>query len=220
MSPRVTTKMTNSSVAAVLVASALGLGGCGTTLYSPQVVARGELTLRYDHGFELVAGNQRVSSGVAYNGLAHYVRCVPAAHEHARSAQRNGGAAITLSVLGSVIGLGGLIGLVGIWDRDNLAKWLGGGVGLGAVGATLGTLSWRYKNHANGHAVDAMNYYNDSVGSLGATCDDLRYPEPAGPAPEAPAPLVPGAPVPPEGLAVPPPTLPPTLPPPAPYPAQ
>lgn len=213
-------KTSSTSVAAVVLVSALGLGGCSTTLYSPQVVARGELTLRYDHGFELVAGGQRVSSGVAYNGLARYVRCVPKAHEHARSAQRNGGAAITLSVLGSVIGLSGLIGLVGIWDRDNLAKWLGGGVGLGAVGATLGTLSWRYKNHANGHAVDAMNYYNDSVGSLGATCDDLRYPEPAGPAPEPPAPAAPGAPAPLDGLAGPPPTLPPTLPPPAPYPVQ
>jgi hypothetical protein len=201
------TLITRSSVAALALVGSLGLGGCSTTTYAPQVVARGELTLRYDHGFELVAGGQRVSSGVAYNGLARYVRCVPKAHEHARSAQRNGGAAITLSVLGGVIGLGGLIGLVGIWDEPNRWSWVGGGVGLGALGATLAVLSWRYKNHANGHAVDAMNYYNDSVGSLGATCDDLRYPEPAGPAPEPTAP--PASPAP-----SPSPTLPPTLPPP------
>ncbi|HNN97929.1 MAG TPA: hypothetical protein PKI03_36950, partial [Pseudomonadota bacterium] len=53
------------------------------------------------------------------------------------------------------------------------------------VGLTLSIVSWRLKNHANGHAHDAVNFYNDSVGSLGATCDDLSYPSPVGPAPAA-----------------------------------
>ncbi|MFO0577612.1 MAG: hypothetical protein U1A78_26710 [Polyangia bacterium] len=175
---------------ALILVGALGfgstVGGCGATFYTPQVVARGELTLRYDHGFELVAGGQRVAKGLSYRGLTDYVRCVPMAEQHARSAQRNGSAAITLSVLGALIGVSGLTGLVGIWDEPNRYSWVGGGIGLGALGATLALLSWRYKNHANGHAVDAMNYYNDAVGSLGATCADLRYPAPAGPLPGAP----------------------------------
>ncbi|MBV8201017.1 MAG: hypothetical protein JOZ15_10390 [Acidobacteria bacterium] len=57
------------------------------------------------------------------------------------------------------------------------------------------------KVDANGHAVDAMNYYNDAVGALGATCDDLTYPRAAGPAPgempPPPPPLPPQAPPPP-----------------------
>lgn len=196
--------------------STVGLGGCGATFYTPQVVARGELTLRYSHGFELVAGGQRVAKGLSYRGLTDYVRCVPMAEQHARSAQRNGSAAITLSVLGALIGVSGLTGLIGIWDEPNRYSWVGGGIGLGALGATLALLSWRYKNHANGHAIDAMNYYNDAVGSLGATCADLRYPAPAGPLPGAP-----------DGSAPPDPTqptqptsLPPELPPPPAVPVQ
>lgn len=196
---------------ALAAACAGPLGGCGSTVYSPQVVARGELTLSYNHGFELSAGGRRVAKGVSYRGLADYVGCVPQAQMHARSAQNNGSAAITLSVLGAVIGVSGLIGLIGIWDEPNRWQWVGGGIGLGALGATFGGLSWRYKNHANGHAIDAMNFYNDSVGSLGATCADLRYPEPAGPLPEA-APPGGAAPAPDQPAG--PPTVAPQLPPP------
>jgi hypothetical protein len=205
-------------VAALGLGSVGSLGGCGATFYTPQVVARGELTLRYSHGFELVAGGQRVAKGLSYRGLADYVRCVPMAEQHARSAQSNGGAAITLSVLGALIGISGLTGLVGIWDEPNRYSWVGGGIGLGALGATLAILSWRYKNHANGHAIDAMNYYNDAVGSLGATCADLRYPAPAGPLPGDPS----GNPtMPPPGPNQPPATtLPPELPPPPVVPVQ
>ena len=167
-----------------LLLTVLSDGGCATTTYVPDVVARGEITIRYDSGFELVAGRQHLTSGLTYKGLADYVRCVPEAARHARSAQANGRGAVALSVLGGVIGVSGLGGLYGLYDQNNLWPWLLSGVALGAIGTTLAGLSHRLKNHANGHAVDAVNYYNDAVGSLGATCDDLRYPAPAGPGPD------------------------------------
>jgi len=178
------------------------LSGCATTTYAPRVVARGELTLQYDHGYKMNAGGERIASGLSYSGLDRYVRCVPQAHTHARAAQSAGRTAIALSILGGVIGASGLIGIVGLADSDHLGAWVGGGLGLGAVGLTLAGLSWRFKNHANGNAVDAMNYYNDSVGSLGASCDDLRYPAPAGAPIEAP-PVDPAGPLPTDPAAIP-----------------
>lgn len=163
--------------------------GCATSNYAPQVVARGELTLRYDGGFELSAGGQPVAKGLTYRGLDRYVRCVPEAHKHARQAQTAGGTAIAFSVLGGLLGAGGLTSLVALVDGDHWQAWLGGGLGMATVGLTFSILSWRFKNHANGHAIDAMNFYNDSVGSLGATCDELVYPPSAGPAPPAGMPI-------------------------------
>jgi hypothetical protein len=173
--------------------AALTASGCATSGYAPQVVARGELTVRYDGGFELSAGGRRVAKGLSYGGLDHYVRCVPEAHRHARQAQTAGGAAIAFSVLGGVLGAGGLTSLISLVDTAHWREWIAGGLGMSVVGLTFSILSWRYKNHANGHAIDAMNFYNDSVGSLGATCDELVYPPSAGPAPPTgPVPL-PGA---------------------------
>jgi hypothetical protein len=189
-----------------LLAVPLFVGGCATSSYAPQVVARGELTVRYNHRFELSAGGRPLTNGLLYPGLADYVRCVPQAAEHARDAQASGRRAVAFSVLGALFGLGTFSGLYGLYDRDNLVPWVIGGVASGILGVTLAGLSHRAKNHANGHAIDAMNYYNDAVGSLGATCDDLRYPAPAGPAPDGPpdgspppgaAPLPPAPPLPP-----------------------
>lgn len=166
--------------------------GCASTQYAPQVVARGELTLRYDDGFQIYAGQKKLTSGLTYPRLAQHVRCVPQAQEHARRARSNGQGAIATAVLGGVLGASGLIGLVGLADQDRLGLWLGGSFALSTIGLTFSIVSWRLKNHANGNALDAVNFYNDSVGSLGATCDDLSYPPPAGPpAPEATA--LPGA---------------------------
>ncbi len=173
---------------AVLAAlsSATLSGGCASTQYAPQVVARGELTLRYDGGFQVYAGHERLSSGLSYPHLAHYVRCVPEAHKHAQSARRSGIGAITTSILGGTMGAAGLVGLAGLADQDRLGLWLGLSLGLSTTGLVFSIVSWRLKNHANGHAHDAVNFYNDAVGSLGATCDDLRYPPPAGPLPAMP----------------------------------
>lgn len=175
-------------VAGVCCASMLALtlcgSGCAATSYEPAVVARGEITLSYDHrGFALTAGQKPLAHGLLYKGLPEYVRCVPEAARHAQAAQQSGRGAVALSILGGIIGVSGLFGLYGLYDTQNGWPWLLGGVGLGILGTTLAGVSHRYKNHANGHALDAVNYYNDAVGSLGATCDDLRYPAPAGPTP-------------------------------------
>ena len=184
-----------------LTALTLSGAGCAATSYEPAVVARGELTLSYDHrGFAIEAGRQPLSHGLLYKGLPEYVRCVPEAARHAREAQSSGRGAVTLSVLGAVIGLSGLFGFYGFYDKENIIPWLLGGIGAGIVGTTLGGVSHRYKNHANGHALDAVNYYNDAVGSLGATCSDLRYPAPAGQLPSPPDPVSPPNPLSPPGV--------------------
>jgi len=160
------------------------LAACVSTQYTPQVVARGELTLRNHDGLEMHAGGRRVARALSWNGLDRYVGCVTQAHEHAVAAQRNGRTSTAFAVIGGSLGILALGGLAGFADRDHLWEWLAGGVGSGVVGAIFAGTSQLLRNRANGHAVDAMNYYNDAVGSLGATCDDLRYPPSAGPAPQ------------------------------------
>ncbi|MSP58913.1 MAG: hypothetical protein EXR72_00990 [Myxococcales bacterium] len=188
---------------ALLVAAgvAAGTSGCvGSTYYTPQVVARGELTLRYDGGYEMVAGGRTVARSLPWRGLAEHVRCVPEAALQAREASHSGRSAIALSVIGALfagagiaVGATGAIVEYGVRPPETEARassllpWLGAGVGSLLVGALFAGLGRLHRNRANGHAVDAMNYYNDAVGSLGATCGDLAYPAPAGSA-EQPAP--------------------------------
>lgn len=177
--------------ACVLGATLLGCSS-GHTMYTPRVVARGELTASYDDGFTLWAGGRKVAESYQYDGLERFVRCVPEARDHARQASQNGRSATTLSTLGVVLGVGSLGGLSGLYfhDKDEAAMGviLGAGVAVAVTAVVLGALSRQAKENANGHAFDALNHYNDAVGSLGATCDDLTYPPPAGPAPPPPAP--------------------------------
>jgi hypothetical protein len=206
------------AIAIALVASVASLG-CSTTQYTPQLVARGELTLRYHGRFEMVAGNRVIARGLAWNGLTDHVRCVPAAQEQAVKAARDGTASLVLSIAGGIFGvlpIGALIGF-GVDYPNNVGAWLGTGVGLAVIGVVLAGVGRKLKNSANGHAVDALNFYNDAVGSLGATCDDLRYPAPLGPAPEMPPQQAPPPYPPPQ---YPPPQYPPAqYPPPPQYPA-
>lgn len=172
---------------AVALAGAVG-GGCASTQYTPRVVARGELTLRYDGGFEAWGGGRKVASGLTWIGLSDYVRCAPQAKEQADSARGSGVGAVVSSVLAGGLGVAALGGLYGLADERNQWTWLGAGLGAAAGGLVFGVLAQALKNSANGHAADAVNYYNDQVGSLGATCDDLVYPPSAGEAPPAPPP--------------------------------
>jgi hypothetical protein len=178
---------------------ALCLAGCATTRYEPRVVARGELTLRYRGGFELWAGEQRVARSLTWKGLDAYVRCVEPARVHAAEAARAGRASIALSAVGGALGVASLGGLYGLADDANVGAWLGGGIGVAAVGLAFVIAGRVYHNRANGHAVDAHNYYNDAVGALGASCDDLRYPPAVAPQP----PTADGAPLPPPRPAAP-----------------
>ncbi len=179
------------AAAAIAALGTSALPGCGSglTTYYPHLVARGELTLRYDNEFQLYAAGRQVANGYRYNGLPGFVRCVPTAHEHALAATSDGITGTTLSTLGIVFGVAGLGGLGGLTYYDSnpnlMFGLLGAGLASSVLGVVLAGVSRGYKNSANGHAVDAMNYYNDAVGSLGASCDDLVYPPPAGPAPPA-----------------------------------
>ena len=180
------------------IALALGAisAGCAAsnTRYEPQIVARGELTLRYDGGFALVGGGRSIARSLGWRGLSEYVRCVPAARAHAERAASDGAVAVALAILGGAFAGGAIttavvgVATTGADDTPRLLAFLGAGVGAAIVGALFAGLGRLHRNRANGHAVDAMNFYNDAVGSLGATCDDLRYPSPAGPEPASPAP--------------------------------
>jgi hypothetical protein len=184
--------MKRSIKAAVIAATMLlapALAGCGTGLstYQPKLVAQGELLLRYDNHFEIYTADRPVAQGIRYAGLADFVRCVPNAHRHAEEAQSDGATGYGLSIAGgalAVVGLGGLSGLA-FYEKDTttMAALLGAGIGLEVVGLVMAIVSRGYKASANGHAVDAVNYYNDAVGSLGGSCD---RPVPAAPPASAP----------------------------------
>lgn len=162
MSPR---WLRNSAVCAAL--ATLASTGCATTQYQPQLAARGELLLRYDGGFVMQAQGQTVARALSYRGLDRFVACVPEAHQHARSAQKSrwrGDCA--LGHWGhAVFGLAWKSGGLGRYptSMELAGRWAGGGrswtdsFGAGMAG----------KNQANGHALDAMNHYNDAVGAWG-----------------------------------------------------
>lgn len=168
------------------IALALGLlAGCGhgVSTYAPQLRAQGELTLHYDDGFSMTAEGREVASGNTWGGLTDYVKCVPKAKEHAEGAESAGTGAMVLSWLGGGIGvasLGSLAGLA-VYDEkkpDLTYGILGIGVAAAVTGVVLAAIGRNEKNVANGNAVDAMNYYNDAVGSYGGTC---RKPAPKPP---------------------------------------
>jgi hypothetical protein len=169
---------------AALIALASLIAGCAeNTAYVPRVVARGEVTLRYDGGFEAWAEGRRIARGLRWRGLSSYVGCVPPAREHAEAAAASGERAVGLSIAGGVLGGLAIGGLIGVIDENNRWAWLGAGLGSAVLGAILAGTGRLEHNRANGHAVDAINYYNDAVGSLGATCADLTYPPPTVPTP-------------------------------------
>jgi hypothetical protein len=169
-----------------LLATCVAAVGCAQTSYAPRVVARGELTLRYHHAaYEMWAGGRQVSRGLPWKGLEPYVACVEPAREHARQAREAGRAVLPLAIVGGSLGILSLGGFVGFADTSHEWQWLGGGIAVAGVGVALAATSRLLRNRANGNAVDAMNFYNDSVGALGATCADLSYPAPSGDAPPA-----------------------------------
>ena len=167
--------------AAVALACMLATGCSAATQYVPRVTARGELTIRYDDAFEAWNNNRRVARGLRWRGLDDFVRCVPQAHAEAVGARAAGTRAIVFSAVGGALGVLALGGLYGLYDTNHEWQWLGAGVGSAAAGLLFASLGRMSRNIANGRAVDAVNFYNDAVGSLGATCADLTYPPPAPP---------------------------------------
>jgi hypothetical protein len=179
--------------------SALLLAGCsGLTVVEPRVLAPHELALRYDNEFQIVSPEGEVASGIRYHGLSDYVHCVPDAAKHAHAAESSGDAAVGLTVAGIGLGVGGLAGLGGLAYSEKpevMAAFLLSGLGAEILGLVLTAVGRTYKVDANGHAVDAVNYYNDSVGSRGGLCgsNGAEIPEPPAPAapPAAHGPILP-----------------------------
>jgi hypothetical protein len=147
--------------------------GCAHTDYRPQVVARGELVLQQHGQLEMVAAHRRVARALDWRGLEPFVRCVPAAQAHAQKAARDGRASRVLAWVGGALAVASLGSLGGLADADVNHKiaWLGAGGAVAIVGTTLAGVSRLERNRANGHAVDALNYYNDAVGSRGTVCE-------------------------------------------------
>lgn len=169
------------SIRSRLLTLLLSLEVSCATQYEPRLVARGEITLRYDviRGLEPWAGRQRITSPwIGYGGLQAYVRCVPAAKRHAKRAQA-GAVGSMLSTFGSAVLSGLGIGFSvrqlddqTIYNQDATNILFGVG--------SLSLLLLReivFVPLARSNLLDAVNYYNDAVGSLGATCVDPT-PEP------------------------------------------
>ncbi|MCC6809055.1 MAG: hypothetical protein IT381_16625 [Deltaproteobacteria bacterium] len=159
-------------VIAIAVACALTACVPATTQYVPQIVAQDELTLSYDGRFGVYAGERKLTQGLLYHGLAGHVRCVPLALKHGRAAEEAGARAVAFSVVGGV--MGGLAPLSFISfispDPTTRAVSLAGGLVSAVIGAVFAGLAYKQKNEANGSAVDAVNFYNDALGSYGGSC--------------------------------------------------
>jgi hypothetical protein len=142
------------------------------TMYPPQVLARGELALEYDGRFSMTSEGKTVARGLAWNGLSRFVACSDRARPLAEAAESDGAKAYGFAIAGGILG-GASLGALGAFaspDPTTRLAILGSGVGVAILGTVLAALSHRYKNHANGQAIDAMNFYNDDVGSWGGSC--------------------------------------------------
>ena len=146
--------------------------GCARTHYQPSVVARAELVLRHGAQLEMWAGGKRVARGLAWRDLGSFVRCVPDAKRHAVQARADGRTSLALAILGGSLGALSLSSLAGVLDEKDPLNWIGTGIVVAGLGVAMAGSSIIFRNSANGHAVDALNLYNDAVGSIGASCDE------------------------------------------------
>ena len=180
--PMIAQTPTRKSLHMLGLCAGLLLASCSNTRYVSRHVARGELTLGVRAGgLEIYRGaeHQRIASSWGrWQGLEEYVRCAKKAQAHAKQAESHGNPIANVGIA--------LVGLLGgggfFWGgvaADNNGVLLGIGTIFSAISVGAAILIAQERNVANGHAVDAMNYYNDAVGSLGATCKDLKYQQPA-----------------------------------------
>lgn len=148
----------------------LVVSACSQYQYVPRRLATGELSIRADRlGTEFYTENNRViaSSFSGYVDLEDFVSCVPRATVHARHAKISYIVGSTLTGVTAAFGLATSLLLGNKMYEHSVWAGVVTAISLG------GSLSLRHR--ALGHAVDAMNYYNDQVGSLGATCREPTY---------------------------------------------
>lgn len=174
-----------------LLAVLVSTSGCVSSVRPPQLLARGEIAVSMERGLTLRAEGRVVGRSPIFRDLPEYVSCVERAHGPALGARSAGRRARAFSILGATLGFGALMGFAAIADRDHVYGYLGGALGSGVLGLGFASAGMRAKRLAIGRALDATNEYNDAVGSLGATCLDLRYPAPSGPTSPMPYPTPP-----------------------------
>lgn len=182
------TLRTRSWAAFIRISMGLTLSGCIIN-YQPHRVAPHELVLQQQTwGYEVRSGDKDffTSARHSYWALGRYVHCEEEAYRHAKLATRNQLAnyflmsiASSFAVTGSVLYATNPLGL----SRGDITKiepdltyfYL---LGSGIFAAGFGIAAFASKNSADGHLLDAVNYYNDRVGSLGAGCDGTPYAKP------------------------------------------
>ena len=162
------------AVAIVLLASFTT--GCSSTHTSfiPSRLANNELVLLYDGRYKMATTSGFATGGYQYPGLTSFVSCVPPAAAHAQAAESWGDAVIPLQAAGITLAVGGIGGAAGIAyldkNKDLATGLILGGIGAQVLGLILVSIGAQAKYNANGNAIDAMNYYNDAVGSRGGYC--------------------------------------------------
>lgn len=159
------------------------LCSCAQSTYVPQSVAQGEIALRVrGSGFEMWAGGpargRRVArTATGYAGLDRYVECIPEALKHARLARafgRGGQAASGMTTIFAAAGISLFIAHVVLsYGPDGDPHGLDRGtLTLGGLGIATALTAIPLYNQANGNALDAVNYYNDKIGSAGGSCSN------------------------------------------------
>jgi hypothetical protein len=150
------------------------LAGCVHTQYTPMLAPQTELVLTYDNRLVIRDGAQPIAREPGFAGLVAHVDCVPSARHHARRARRHGRTATALAATGGTLGMASLGGLGGLalLDEDPAAAAaiVGSGLAVGIIGLTLSMVSRSHRVRAAGHAVDAVNEYNDALGRSGQRC--------------------------------------------------
>ena len=148
--------------------------GCAKSYYVPYGLEAGELYVTQDGGLKIADANGTVALEPGYAELVARVGCDADADEHARQARRHGRVTRGLGVTGAAMGIGSLAAFAGIPfihdEPKKAAAIIGTSLGIGLVGLGLALGSRRHRVQANGHAVDAVNYYNDALTRSGSRC--------------------------------------------------
>jgi hypothetical protein len=160
------------SLLALVIAAALA-PACASTAYRPRTLP-GELALGYDGKLRIWTGDRSVARAPRFEGLEDFVACVPDARRHAEAARIEGARGSILSSVSIGLAAAGLAGLSGLafHHRDDraMAALLIGGVVVEVAAVAVAGSSFSAKVKAQGNAIDAVNFYNDEVGSHSGTC--------------------------------------------------
>jgi hypothetical protein len=155
---------------------AVSLTACGgyQSQYVRQSAPAGELVWRYDSHLQVTRNGRVVAEGGDWAGLPEVVSCVPRARDWASTAtsrHRTGTLLLWAGLIGMLGGLavGSVVALSDTSSTDNLlggVAIIGGGLVFGLATAPTGAY---FRGTADARGIDAVNFYNDQVGS-GAAC--------------------------------------------------